>query len=489
MTLPLRPRALAAIPAAALAATVASALLLPGPARAADPAAPALESPANAAATWMTSKLTDGSNASADHGLTADVVMGLAATGTGGAAQKKATDWLAANAAAYIDRGTPGKVFAGGTAKLALVAAIEGRDPKNFGGQDLTKTLLGRLQDNGRFTDDLPNGDGSNQFTQSLAVLALQRSGDLPAKAVDFLAASRCADGGYPLFFKSDPAKCKSHTDSTGLAVQALLGAGRTADAEPALDWLEKQQLADGSFRDNGFGTPPGNSNSTALDVQALAAGGRVEAAGKGITWLKSVQVGCGAATADRGAVGYAEPKADGTALRATAQAVPALVGKSLAQIDGKGAATDLEPIACAPDGGTNGGSGGNGGTDGGGSNGGSNGGTDGGSSGGNGTDGGTTGGTDPSATPVPSPSGDASATGGNASGGAASGGVGGTGDTTGGVGGSGTTGDTSGGVTPSGGLASTGSTALPLAAGAAALLIAGASAVLIARRRRGRAA
>ncbi|MCF3125566.1 hypothetical protein IPZ68_38615 [Streptomyces arenae] len=479
MTPSLRPGARAVLPAA-LAAAVASALLTPGPAHAADPAAPALKSPANAAATWMTSKLTDGSNASADHGLTADVVMGLAATGTGGAAQKKATDWLAAHAADYINRGTPGKVFAGGTAKLALVAAVEGRDPKDFGGQDLTKTLLGRMQDTGRFTDDLPNGDGSNQFTQSLAVLALQRSGDLPDKAVDFLASSRCADGGYPLFFKSDPAKCKSHTDSTGLAAQALLGAGRAAEAKPALDWLEKQQLADGSFRDNGFGTPPGNSNSTALDVQALAAGGRVEAAGKGIAWLRSVQVGCRGASADRGAVGYSEPKADGTALRATAQAVPALAGKSLAQIDGKGAANGLEPVACAPDGGTGGGSGGHGGTEGG-----ANGGTDGGTSGGSGSDGGTTGGTDPTATPGPSPSGDASASGGATAGGGTTATGGGSGDPGGAGTTGGTSGDTTGGVTPTGGLASTGAPALPLAGGAAALLAVGAGAVVVARRRR----
>ncbi|MDF4251885.1 peptidase [Streptomyces sp. WMMB303] len=455
--------------AAATAGLLASALLLPAagaqassPARAAEPAAAQQpKAPANAAATWMAGQLTDGSNASGDHGLTADIVLALAATGTGGRTADRATDWLAARSTDYIDRGTAGRVFAGGTAKLALTAAVQGRDPRNFGGHDLVRLLLGRMQDNGRFTDDLPSGDGSNQFTQSLAVLALDRTGDLPAKAVDFLAASRCADGGYPLTFKSDPAKCRSHTDSTGLAVQALLGAGRTAAAKPALDWLEKQQLDNGGFRDNGFGTPPPNSNSTALDVQALTAGGRVEAAGRGVNWLRSMQVGCAAPPEDQGAVGYSEPKADGMALRSTAQVVPALAGRSLADVDGKGAADELVPVTCGPGGGTRGPGGSPGGSDGdsdgdGGDDG--DGGT--GSGPGNGADGGQQpGGDDPTA---------GGATGGSSTGGGAE------------------PAGASGAIGGKGALASSGTSgALPLTGAAAALLLAGTGSVVAARRRR----
>ncbi|WP_263172323.1 peptidase [Streptomyces sp. SCSIO ZS0520] len=465
--MPFPSRALLAVvvPAAALCAA-----LLPGGAQART-GAPALPSPEKAAATWTASRLTEGTHASGDQGLTADIVMALAATGTGGATAEKATDWLAAHAADYIDRGTPGRVFAGGTAKLALVAAIEHRDPADFGGIDLTATLLGRMQDSGRFTDDLPNGDGSNQFTQSLAVLALQRTGDLPAKAADFLAASRCADGGYPLFFKSDPAQCTSHTDSTGLAVQALLGAGRTADAEAGLDWLEKQQLPDGSFRDNGFGTPPGNTNSTALDVQALAAGKRTAAAAEGTAWLTSRQLGCRAPAADRGAVGYAEPVVDGTTLRATAQAVPALAGKPLAQIDGKDSASALEPIDCAPGDGSTGGSGGTSGGDTGGTSGGGTGGSAGGDSGGDGGtgSGGSGGG-----------SGNSGGTGGSSSSGSPSGTP-----APGTVGGGAVTSGGTGGSATGGGLAATGSAALPYAAGSLALLTAGAAAVALTRRGR----
>ncbi|WP_407562907.1 prenyltransferase/squalene oxidase repeat-containing protein [Streptomyces sp. 184] len=479
--------------AAALAATLL--LAAPATAEADAPAgtdAPALASPARAAATWMAGELTDGTHASGDHGLTADVVLALAATGTGGAAAEKATDWLEDDVASYVERGGPGTVFAGGAAKLALVAAVQGRDPGDLGGLDLTGKLLGRMQSDGRFTDDAPGGDMSNLFTQSLAVLALARTGDLPDRAADFLAGSRCADGGYPLVFRADPARCKSHTDSTGLAVQALLGAGRTADAAPALDWLETQQLDDGSFRDNGFGTPPGNSNSTALDVQALAAGGRTGPAAKGVAWLKSRQVGCTAPAADRGAVGYAEPVADGTALRATAQAVPALAGKSLAEVDGTDAVPGLEDSDCSPPGGGTGGGSGGGGTDSGGADsggtdsggadsggadsGGAGGGTDSGGtdSGGTGTDGGTAG----------ADAGGSTTTGssGGATDGGSSGAPGPPPDSTGG------TGPTGGSApTPDGDLASTGSPALLLAAAAAAALAAGAAAVALARPRRAR--
>ncbi|MGW5949351.1 hypothetical protein ACWFRN_30750, partial [Streptomyces celluloflavus] len=220
-------------PAAALAALALAAAVLSPTAAAADAPPPALTSPANSAVTWAAAQLKDGSNASGDQGLTADIVLALASTGTGGRVAAKATDWLAAHTGDYVDRGTPGKVFAGGAAKLALVAAVEHRDPTDFGGHDLVATLLGRLQGSGRFTDDLPTGDMSNQFTQSLAVLALQRTGKLPSAAVDFLARSRCADGGYPLTFRADPAKCSSHTDSTGLALGAARRGGAPAPPPP----------------------------------------------------------------------------------------------------------------------------------------------------------------------------------------------------------------------------------------------------------------
>ncbi|TDC64416.1 prenyltransferase/squalene oxidase repeat-containing protein [Streptomyces hainanensis] len=479
-------------------ALLAAALTLPTGGAAAD-APPELRDPAAAAATWTVGRLTDGAHASGDHGLTADIVMGLAATGTAGDSAELATDWLADNAAAYVTRGAAGTVFAGGTAKLALVAAIEGRDPGDFGGQDLTGTLLGRLQDTGRFTDAGAAGDMSNQFTQSLAVLALERTDDVPDSAVEFLASTRCADGGYPLSLRRNPDRCTSDTDSTGMAVQALLAVGRTADAEPALDWLEGRQREDGGFGYDATSDP--NTNSTALAVQALFAGDREAAAERGVGWLRTRQVGCAGAAADRGAVGYLEPVANGLALRATAQAIPALAGQPLGDIDGTGAATpEPRPIDCTPDDGS---AGATTGQPGGGA-------VNGADTEGSDADGASTEGANAGVTSDGAASGDtsdgASADGADAAGTLGSASDGTTGDggavdgtttdgttastgTTGGPTAAGTTsatGTSSGGLGPDGNLASTGSSGTrPMLAAAAVLLLTGCAAYLIARRSR----
>ncbi|ARQ71579.1 prenyltransferase/squalene oxidase repeat-containing protein [Streptomyces marincola] len=483
-------RAAALIPVALTAA-----LLVPGGASHADDGT-GFADPAAAAATWATTKLTDGTHASGDHGLTADIVLGLASTGTAGEVSERATDWLAEEAAAYITGGNEGAVFAGGVAKLALVASVQHRDPADFGGEDLTATLLDRLQDTGRFSDAGRAGDMSNQFTQTLAVLALDRTGDVPDSAVAFLASTRCADGGYPLSLRRNPDRCTSDTDSTGMAVQALLAVGRTADAEPGLDWLEGQQRDNGGFGYNAQSDP--NSNSTALAVQALAAGGRQQAAAEGVDWLLTMQVGCDAPAADRGAVGYMEPVADGMALRATAQVIPALAGVALGDLDGADAEPGTVATDCAPDG--PGGPGGsdeggqdNGGQQGGGDQGGGDQGGDtgaggaqtgaeGASDGSGGSDeGGTLGGGTADGTSTHGS--DGTASGGTTTSGAASG-TDGFGTTTGGAAAQG--GTASGGLSPDGSLAGTGASGTqPLVWAAIALMFSGAAAYLIARKRR----
>ncbi|WP_345025896.1 hypothetical protein, partial [Streptomyces sedi] len=340
------------------AAALASGAVLTGallaPVAAVADAPPELNAPAEAAAAWSVEQLTDGTHASEDHGLTADLVMGFAASGTAGDAADRATDWLAAHAADYARRGGADAVNAGGTAKLALVASIQHRDPGDFGGLDLTGMLRERMNEDGRFTDAAPTGDMSNQFSQSLAVLALRRSGELPDLAVDFLASTRCETGGFPLSLSRNPDRCNADTDSTGMAVQALVDAGQGAEAKPALDWLEGQQQENGGFGYNTSSAP--NSNSTALAVQALLAGGRDQAAADGLAWLRTLQAGCAAPAADRGGVGYMDPVIDGMALRATAQVIPALAEVPLGEIDGANASPAPGVIDCAPDDGSGGG-------------------------------------------------------------------------------------------------------------------------------------
>ncbi|KAB8161323.1 hypothetical protein FH609_027715 [Streptomyces sp. 3MP-14] len=469
------------------AALAGSLLTVPGAAVADAP--PELESPAEAAVTWSVAQLTDGTHASEDHGLTADLVMGFAATGTAGEAAEQATDWLEANATAYARRGGPEAVNAGGTAKLALVASIQHRDPGDFGGLDLTGMLLERMNEDGRFTDAAPTGDMSNQFSQSLAVLALRRSGELPDQAVEFLASTRCDSGGFPLSLSRRPDRCNADTDSTGMAVQALVDAGRAADAEPALDWLESQQQDGGGFGYNATSAP--NSNSTALAVQALLAGGRAEAAEDGLAWLRGLQAGCAAPAGDRGGVGYMDPTIDGMALRATAQVIPALAEVPLGEIDGAGADPSPGVIECYPDDGSGGTQGTSDGADGGSSDSGADGGTSEGANGGDdggssdagadsGADGGASGdadGTEPPGDDDPNEPGPASTSGDLSDGGSTFGDSG------------GSDGLASGGGDRDGNLASTGNSTLPLVGWAAALLAAGAGLWALARHRRHRSA
>ncbi|MFF3561258.1 prenyltransferase/squalene oxidase repeat-containing protein [Streptomyces sp. NPDC002574] len=422
-------------------------------------AAPAAPSDAAAAAGWAGRQLKDGDHVEgdfgADPGLTADVVLALSATHTGKGETAAATDWLAAHAESYLTGDTPGDIYAGSLAKLALVAEAGHRDPGAFAGRDLIAQLNSRMQPSGRFTDHAAFGgtevnDYSNTLTQSLALIALERDGAaVPGAAVDFLLANQCADGGFPVFFPDTPAECDSDADGTGMVVQALLAVGdEDAPAGKALDWLEKKQGKDGGFAGTGP-TAVVNANSTALATQALRAGGRGAAADKGADWLRGRQVGCEGAAKDRGAVGYQEAKADGSALRATVQAVTALSGISYATVDGAGATDGLATLDCsspsptASDSATATPTGTGEPTE----------------PGGSATPTGTQ---DPSATATPTPSATTRAP---------------TGTT--GSGGSGDSGGTGGA------LASTGTSALPLAASSAALLAAGAAAVAAVRRRR----
>lgn len=88
---------------------------------------------------------------------------------------------------------------AGATAKATLAAEVRGQNPATFGGADLPTRLRALLAPSGRFSDKSQYGDYSNAFSQSLALIALDRTpGGAPASAVSFLAGTQCADGGFP---------------------------------------------------------------------------------------------------------------------------------------------------------------------------------------------------------------------------------------------------------------------------------------------------
>ncbi|MFJ3216573.1 prenyltransferase/squalene oxidase repeat-containing protein [Kitasatospora sp. NPDC086801] len=346
MSLIRRPLRLFAIPALALATVL--------PAAAAAHADPAQEHSATvrpdaAAAGWLARQLVDGDHfesvfngtAYPDQGLTIDAVLAFAASRSSDQAAAKATAWLAKPEilGGYLGDGTT-EAYAGATAKLLLAVEVRGGDPVSFGGVDLPARLRSLQTASGRFSDRSQWGDYSNAFGQSLAVIALHRTpGGAPATAVDFLANSQCADGGFPLSYGQ--ATCTGDPDATALAAQALAATGRTAKADAGLGWLTAHQNADGGFA--AAGAAASNANTTGLATQALLSGGL-----KGWSSLVKLQQGCAADPAVRGAVAYdASGFNPANGARATGQAVLGLAGTPLATLSAAGARPDAAVPAC----------------------------------------------------------------------------------------------------------------------------------------------
>ncbi|MFF2747274.1 prenyltransferase/squalene oxidase repeat-containing protein [Kitasatospora sp. NPDC058048] len=338
------------------ALTLATAL----PAATAAHAAPATSTssptvrPDAAAGGWLARQLVDGDHfesvfngtAYPDQGLTIDAVLAFAASHSADEAAAKATAWLAKPEiiGGYLGDGTT-EAYAGVTAKLLLAVEVRGGNPTAFGGVDLPARLRSLQTAEGRFSDRSQWGDYSNAFGQSLALIALHRTpGDAPAAAVDYLANSQCADGGFPVSFGQ--AACTSDPDATALAAQALAATGRTAKANAGLGWLTAHQNADGGFA--AAGSTTSNANSTGLATQALLSGGRLGSGLKGWGRLVKFQQGCAADPALRGAVAYdASGFNAGNGARATAQAVLGLAGTPLATLSAAGARPDAPTLAC----------------------------------------------------------------------------------------------------------------------------------------------
>lgn len=394
-----RPRAAVAGFAAAATSLLLAGSVLSAPAAAADSAE--RNAAGVAAARWQAGELVDGGipglGAGPDWGLTIDTLIALEATGANKAEATRVTDQLKLHVRDYNSNdawGEPGQRISGATAKLLYAAVVTDSDPTAFGAYDLRQETLDLIAgpelglENGRLKDKVnpPATDNSNTFAQSLAVLGLARSGEVPQNAVDFLIDQQCAAGGfrlYPYAFGGSEvtgdcdeqgADAVLDPDSTGMAVQALFAAadkgtpGAAEAARTGVDWLAQQQRADGSFGGSGP-TAGSNTNSTGLAGQALAAGGEQGAADRAADWVLDHQLTAengGKAVEDSGAIAYngeslEAARADGIAefqrdqwRRATPQAMLVTTGLSLAEIG----TTDPDPGPDPTTGGTSAGGG-----------------------------------------------------------------------------------------------------------------------------------
>lgn len=309
------------------------------------------------AADWLSSQVIDGVLYNeqfdfVDWGLTLDTLLALDAVGGYNAKVADIADALADDLGSYI--GTGAESYAGSTAK-ALVAvqaagSLTDETPTDFGGTDLVKTTEDRVDGTGRLADQSAFGNFANVFGQAFAVKGLHaaESGEAAA-ATTFLLQQQCADGGFRLDFTATDTSCSgddAQTDSTAIAVDALLPQRGTQAVDTALEdaeaWLLDQQDDDDFSFAGGPGTETANTNSTAVAAVALEKLGDADRAAKAAAWIAERQVtaysACGTELDGQfGAVGYddaaiATAEDDGIEVetadqwrRATAPAITAL--------------------------------------------------------------------------------------------------------------------------------------------------------------------
>jgi LPXTG-motif cell wall-anchored protein len=295
-----------------------------------------------------------------DPGLTADAILALDAAGTGQTAAAAATQKLVDDPVGYTGFGDPTEVYAGSVAKLLNIAVAQGIDPGAFGGFDVLGTLQGLETPNGRFSDVSAFGDFSNTFGQSFALIGLHRAGaPVSADALGYLLAQQCPGGGFKLFM--DDAGCTTDADAdpdaTAMAVQALFAVGGAAtEAGDGLGYLASVQGASGGVSSPTQGV---NANTTGLAGQAFLAGGRTAQARAAVSFLTDLQYSCDFAPSIRGGVAYDQAayddqKAAGSKAspvdidrRSTAQALLALAGTPLAMVTATGADAVAPTPAC----------------------------------------------------------------------------------------------------------------------------------------------
>jgi hypothetical protein len=293
-------------------------------------AAPPTSDPATAAgyaARWLATQVTaDGdvldAHGNVSVGNTLQTALGLAAAGRDQATFDRIVGWLAA----HVDEVTGTGVDAdpGSLGFLLMIVAVAHDDATNFGGVNLVSRLGGTL---GAFEpglygsySDVGDPTYNGVYEQSLAILGLAAVGAAQSSAaLDWLVGQQCGGSdefnGAWMSYRAPATACTAFdsvsftgidTNSTSLAYEALVAAGRTPTYD-ALAWLARTENSDGSF--GYFVGNDGDPDSTALVIQAIVAGGASPTSGvwvKGgadpMTALLSFQLGCSAPAADQGA-------------------------------------------------------------------------------------------------------------------------------------------------------------------------------------------
>lgn len=301
---------------ALLSMALLASLALPGAAGAqADPAL-------TRAVDWLLAQqLDDGgfSNGFApgsDLSATADAALALAAAGRAEALRAGP----GGGPLGYLEAQVGAASGPGQAAKLALAALAAGLDPRAFGGTDLVAAVLAGF-------DPATGFFGSGPFDSALSILALAAAAEpQPVGAVEGLLAARLDDGSFS--FSGDRMPGAGDSNTTALAIQALIAAGDAREVGASIAYLRAAQNADGGWtyqKPSAFGEDT-DANSTALAIQALlAAGEDLEAWGDPAQALLALQQ-------ESGAFAFNAAFPDDNLL-ATVQAIPALAGMPLTAV------------------------------------------------------------------------------------------------------------------------------------------------------------
>lgn len=268
-------------------------------------------------------------------GSTADAVIAITSGGQDASAWNKRgkspIDYLSAQVSG-------GKVtLPGDIAKTILAAVASGQNPRAFGGQSLIANLNTHL--------DASTGlYSASMFDQALAILALRNAGEpVPEAAVTALLGAQTVEGGWA--FTGDTSAGAADSNTTSLAVQALVAVGRKDATGRALDYFRRVQNSDGGWTyqvPSAFGTDT-DANSTALGAQAVLAVGDSLS-----NWLNGASDPVGALLTLQNSDGSFSFNNvfPGANTLATLQAIPALFGTTFVQLNVVPAAGASAPVA-----------------------------------------------------------------------------------------------------------------------------------------------
>lgn len=268
---------------------------------------------ATAAISWLTAQtnsagMLESSAGYGDVGLTLDAVLAGAAAG---APTTTLNRWLDGAATVFRERviySTGGR-DTGTIAKAVVALHLAGRSTTSYAGVNplaLTSESLS-LGAAAGWAGEPGKPTNVNAFGQAYVMLALARTGTVPAATVSFLASRQCSDGGFPMYF-TQTSCTTSDPDGTAMLVMALRGAladgvpGAKAPLDRATAYLVAAQHSNGSYAATmPDGTRPENANTSGLAAAALADVAPYSVA-KVRSWMATMQLTGGA---DTGAVAY----------------------------------------------------------------------------------------------------------------------------------------------------------------------------------------